>query len=62
MFSSEILVQKQGEDQLHLVNPGSIHDEITEIKAGSEYEIKVYTSYHELDLLPHDWSLVAWSD
>ena len=62
MFESEILVQKPEEEDLHLVNPGSIYDEITEIEAGTEIEIKVFTNFKEADLLPHDWSLVVWSD
>ena len=39
MFDSEILVKKQGDDFLHLVNPASIHDEIMEVEAGSEFEV-----------------------
>ena len=62
MFSSEVFVKRPGDEFLNLVNPGSIHQEVIEIEAGTEYEVTVYTNFVEDDLLPHDWSVVAWTE
>jgi hypothetical protein len=34
---------------------------MTEIPKG-EFLIKIFTNFSEEDFLPHDWSLVTWSD
>ena len=62
MFSSEVFVERPGDEFINYVGPGSIHQEIIEIEAGTEYEVIVYTHFREDDLLPHDWSVVAWTE
>ena len=58
---SEVLYERAGTNSIKSVNPGSYHEEVV-IKANEEIEIKVYTRWSDTDLLPHDWSLVTWSD
>ena len=62
MYDSEILVKKPDDDFLHMVNPGSIHDDMFEIEAGMQFEVTVYTNFKESDKMPRDWSLVAWAE
>ena len=50
-----------GTNTLYPVWPGSRHEPLREIPEG-EFEIRIYTHFSEEDLLPHDWSLVTWSE
>ena len=50
-----------GSNILQQFNPGSYH-KIVEIEADKDYEIGIYTKFGSTDYLPHDWSVVTWSD
>lgn len=57
---SEVLL-KRG-NVLVLVNPGALHEEPFEMEPDTEYNFKVYTTFDEKDINPHDWSFTLWTD
>ena len=60
-YDSEVYLQMPGANLLEPVWPGAYHEPIMELDVGT-YEINIYTRFGDKDVLPHDWSLVAWSE
>ena len=51
-----------GDSSVKFINPGSHHNEPVDFEAEKEYEYIVYTTWLEEDVMPHDWSVVAWAE
>ena len=59
---TEIFLESPNDDWLRYVNPGSYHKDAMDFEAGKEYKYWIYTTFGENDIMPRDWSLVAWAD
>lgn len=55
-------MQVGNEPVLKRINPGSRHEPVIDMQAGVPLILSVYTTFSEDDLMPHDWSLVAWAE
>ena len=51
-----------GDFTVRYINPGSHHNEPIDFEAEKEYTYIIYTTWLEEDVMPHDWSIVAWSE
>ena len=56
-----MILDKNSQDTLVVMNPGSYNAIDGPIAANAEIEVKVYTRFDE-DPLPHDWSFIVWAD
>lgn len=59
-LNSEVYIDNPYEEYIWQVNPGSVASSPLEMRAGEGFEVNVYTRFSFLDLLPHDWALLAW--
>ena len=59
---TEIFLESPNDEWLRYVNPGSYHRDVVDFEANKEYKYWVYSTWGEKDVMPKDWSLVAWSD
>ena len=57
----EVLLGAPGESMLQIFNPGSYHEDKRVMEEGEKISFTIYSHFVSEDLLPHDWSLVAWS-
>lgn len=60
-YDSEVLVKRQEDQYFYVFNPGSIHSGVTYLEAGKPYSVTVLSRFGEADMVPHDWSVVAWA-
>ena len=56
-----MLVKRQEDQYYYVFNPGSIHSGVTYLEAGKPYSVTVLSRFGEADMVPHDWSVVAWA-
>ena len=59
---TEILFEKPGDRTVRFINPGAHHFEAVDFEAEKEYEYIVYTVWGKTDVMPRDWSVVAWAE
>ena len=60
--ASEVYLSSSDHDDTWQANPGAAHLPVITLKAkDSPVIVEVYTRFSKLDLLPHDWQLIALS-
>ena len=59
---TEVHMELDGDNTLYPVWPGARHRDSILMDAGSTIDVLIYSKFGEVDLLPHDWSVTAWSE